>query len=347
MRKMLYRKKNLLILFCVTIAQLSSAQHQYIPIPEDSVTWVIVDEDWHEGVPGPPPHTFSYRIYRTEGKDTIINSKRYFGGFMWDNSFMPPPPAGTTPVYFGDWLRQDTAAKKIWFVRDHWLMIEELIYDFSLKVGDTITDINHYYFTQGITPYKAWVDQIDSVFWQDGTWRYRWFIRSNYGPAWGAPPALAIQIEGMGYTTDIRNNPFLKYGPLVSKTSEVTCFRLKNQWLYTKPNPWNADCNVMITKDVLGIDNPNINELEHPLLYPNPLGVDGRLTLSGYSGRNDELLTINAYNTSGKLALSAVLQPGKQIHLAEYSFSPGLYFFFVVDKNHHLIHKQKILLWNK
>ena len=63
------------------------AQHPYIPIPADSALWVTQIENWHEGEPGPPPPSFTYRIARFEGTDTVVNAKQY----ICYNGEWPPP----------------------------------------------------------------------------------------------------------------------------------------------------------------------------------------------------------------------------------------------------------------
>lgn len=328
----------------------SKGQHTYIPIPEDSAVWITVREDWKEGIPGNPPHTFNYYVSRTEGIDTIIQGRRYFCLFgKFSDNAMPLPPPGNQPARDAIWLHQDTLAKKVRTVRNKANPIgtEVILYDFSLQAGDTITDTNHIYLNYGIKPYKAWVDAMDSIYWQDGSWRYRWFIKSNYGPVWGSPSAKAVIIEGMGYTTEPTENPFYRYIGVVGLTYEMTCFQVKNQWLYHQPNPWNFDCDSMLSRDlVVGINEAPPNDLEQPLLYPNPVPSDGILTLNTYTHRPNENITIKAYDITGKLKLTSRMRPGERIQLSQYSVQPGVYMFQLFDSKNNLFHSMKIIINN-
>jgi hypothetical protein len=176
--------KDLLSLFVclIFLSKGTKAQHAYIPIPEDSAIWITEVEDWHEGQ-GPMPHTFSYTLGFTKGIDTVINGQRYayyFGEFP--NWYVPVPSFEFSTLY-GAWFYQDTTSKKVWFVQiKTFPELAKVLFDFSLQVGDTITDsLNLWLSPTVLYPYKAWVEAVDSLYFPDNTWRYRWHIRSNYG----------------------------------------------------------------------------------------------------------------------------------------------------------------------
>lgn len=314
------------------------AQHPYIPIPEDSAFWISVEENWHEAEPGWQEHTFSYAIWYTDGKDTIVNGKRYFG---YTGEIPPIQHYGDWSMHEEDWFRQDTIAKKVWKESGQPGSYEYLQYDFSLQKGDTITDTNQRIFYRWL-PYKFWVANVDSIYFPNGTWHYRWFIKGNFGPDWGRPPAEVVQIEGMGYTTDFQQDPLYFYEPLIGYTYQITCFRHKSLWLYTAPNPWNADCDSMMVHYLgdLGIHESAKNELNLPLLYPNPATSGGMLNLNRFAGKTWKLYTITAYNSLGRLVLKKQLKPGQSFTLPY--ISPGLYFFIIKNSKQKTIWKQKI-----
>ena len=338
MRLIFHRYCFLAILFFATsllVPVSLFAQHKYIPIPEDSAVWITVVEDWHESDPSNPPHTFYYSAGFTEGKDTVINGIRYFCYHgEWDNSAMPPPIGGNS-AYYGEWMVQDTIAKKVWMVRYKGNPSKlELIYDFSLNIGDTITDPDFFYFTTHISPYRAWVEDVDSIFWNDGTWRYRWFIKSDLNSPW-APPAQAVQIEGMGYTTGFLEFPMLESMGLISLTFRLTCFRHKNQWLYHEPNPWNYDCDSMLARNMITSVGSvsSRNELEAPMLYPNPARAQGKIWLNSYAGKPGEQLQLEIFNVTGQTIATLKITPGSPIDLQRFTLTPGLYLFIVKDEN--------------
>jgi hypothetical protein len=244
-------------------------------------------------------------------------------------------------MYQEIWFRQDTVAKKVWAIIDKTHLDEKLIYDFSLQKGDTISDSTDRWYHRWL-PYKFWVADVDSIYFPDGTWRHRWFIESNFGPDWGRPPAEVVQIEGMGYTTDFEQDPLFFYEPLIGYTYQITCFRHKSLWLYTEPNPWNADCDSMMDRyqGDLGIHDPISNELNLPLLYPNPAASGGMMTLNSFAGKTWELHTVMAYNSLGKLVLKKQLKPGQSFVLPY--LSSGLYFFTVKNSEQKTICTQKI-----
>jgi hypothetical protein len=338
-------QRSLVTLFVLLLSSSTKtkAQHAYIPIQEDSVLWITVREDWHEGEPGPPPHTFDYLIAMLEGKDTLFNGKRYLRLLWKYPSFGLPLPVGYN--YTGEWIRQDTVAKKVWYMRNKvFPYSEEVLYDFSLQVGDTITDtLNGYFSPNRLYPYKAWVDNIDSVYWTDGRWHNRWFINSDYGPAWFSPPAQAVQIEGMGYTTDFLDDPLLRYHPLVATTLQVVCFRANGQWLYEQPNPWNADCDSMLVKNVLGI-NDITADLEKPLLYPNPVNRNGALHLNNYLGNNKDRYRLSVYEADGKEILSIPASPGMIVDLSRYNIHQGLHLVRLTDTKGQTVLQEKIIV---
>ena len=345
MKNSILIRLSILMLFLTYVCPTSRAQHPYIPIPEDSAFWISVEEYWHEDDPSwQGGHTFSYLVNYTDGQDTVVNGVRYFCYFL---DVPPLIHYGNTSVMQADWFRQDTIAKTVWEV---WVKAdfvtgnpkERLLYDFSLQKGDTLTDTTQWIFHRWL-PYKFWVDDVDSIYFPDGTWRYRWFIKSNFGPDWGRPAAEVVQIEGMGYTTDFRQDPLFFYEPVIGYTYQVTCFRHNDLWLYTTSNPWNADCDTLIDHNILddlGIHDPPVTELNLPLLYPNPAVTGGRLTLNSLAGPPGEKHTIIAYSITGKLVLKKTIMPGQTLMLP--GLSPGLYFFMVENEKQKAVCKQKI-----
>lgn len=315
------------------------AQHSYIPIPTDSSTWVTVVEDWHEGQPY-QPHTFYYLTGHTRRIDTIILGKKYFV-YIGDGIPFSPLP---NPLYalHGAWMRNDTVAKKVYYIRNKSLpQIEELLYDFSLQEGDTVTDSNHSYFSPArLYPGKIWVSKKDSVLLGDGRWHYRWSFESNYGNPGNY--ANAVQIEGVGYLAGFFDDPLRRYHPIVSLTKELTCFRSNNIWLYKKPNPWNADCDTMITRNVVGVKSFSERERESNLFYPNPLTPNRTVFFSDKMRSRYEEFTLEIFDVLGRLRLKKNVSPGIAISLEKYDFESGIYVFKVTNSKTNFIQIQKL-----
>ncbi len=111
--------------------------HNYIPIPEDStVRWVMYHDYYDQGV-CEETNLFNYRI----AGDTSINGTNYKKVYA-ENNILIQNSAGIHgcgyPINgYLHAFRQDTVLKKCYLVpRDS--INEQLIYDFSLQVNDTL-----------------------------------------------------------------------------------------------------------------------------------------------------------------------------------------------------------------
>ena len=318
------------------------AQHQYIPIPVDSAFWIKTIRYWES--PG-----YRYFIDYTDGVDTVVAGNLY-NGYALDWPGLAH--YGSLFAFQEDWFRQDTIAKKVWMVTDKanpsdHLPREVLQYDFSLHVGDTITDTTQRIFYSR-RPYKFWVADMDSVYLADNLWHYRWFIKSDYGPDWGLPAAELVQIEGMGYTTGFMDDPLYIYDVWVGQSVKVSCFQHNGLWLFSQPNPWHADCDTMLDHDLgtidlgVGIRTPDMNELNRPLLYPNPINSGGRLTLNSFAGKTAEKYWVLAFTPLGKEAFRKQLRPGQSFSVPHLPV--GMYFFKIADSKGKAIYGTKIFI---
>lgn len=337
-----YRLPYLTCLLAFTISSYCYGQHQYIPVLKDSALWLTEKEDWHEGENPPPPHTFTYSAGWTDGKDTVLNGK-YYDCYFGEEGGMPPS-IGQYAAYFGEWIREDTISKKIWYIRtkSH-TEKEELLYDFSLQAGDTITDTNSSYFSPDrLYPYKAWIDQVDSVHWADGSWRYRWWIKSEYGPIGNT--AHTMQIEGMGYINNFLDDPFLEFHPLVGYTNRVVCYAEKGQWLYEQANHWNADCDTMLAHNItVGIKTINSNELGKALVYPNPVMNGEELHINSYAGAANEHCELSIFNVEGQKVFCKTVIPGELVLTS--GIAPGLYFLILNNSKAQRIICEELMVY--
>jgi hypothetical protein len=149
-------------------------------------------------------------------------------------------------------------------------------------------------------------------------------------------------IEGVGFTTGFFTDPLARYMQPVAYTRKLLCFQFSDQWLYETPNIWNLECDTMISGDALNIREQGANEIEQPILYPNPTNTTGILRFNRYAGSSP--CTITVYDMNGKEVLSLTQRPGTAIHLREYALSPGLYHFRICTAENRLLHTQKILI---
>lgn len=222
---------------------------------------------------------------------------------------------------------------------------EKLAYDFSLQVGDSLVDTQSLSYNPNYFFYKAWINAMDSVYWIDGTWRYRWHVLTNNGPYPGGIFANTMYIEGMGYLDGIfLDHPMQDFEFPRTVTQKVVCFKTKDLWLYEQPNPWNADCDSMILKDMvpLGIESL-VHELSLPALYPSPVTNGGELHFNRHGGVPGQLYQLNAYDLSGRQIWTQSVMPGTAISIP-YHLNAGLYLFRVTDARHQTVAQQKILI---
>lgn len=330
-----------IVVFCfaLNIPINAHAQHHYIPIPGDSAFWIKTVRFWES--PG-----YRYFVNYTDGVDTVVAGNRYQG---YSLDYPGGHYYGTLPAAGESWFRQDTTAKKVWRIIDKATpeSHKELQYDFSIQVGDTLTDTTQYIFYSR-RPYKFWVADMDSVYLADNLWHYRWFIKSDYGPDWGLPAANLVQIEGMGYTTGFMDDPLYIYDVWVGESVDISCFQHNGLWLFSQPNPWHADCDTMISRDLgdidlgVGIKVPDMNELNRPLLYPNPAASGGRLTLNSFAGKASEKYWVLVFNPLGNEVFRKQLQPGQSFSLPY--LPEGMYFFKIADSKRKAIYNTKIFI---
>ena len=119
----------LFVAFCNAEAQ------DYTPFPEDSALWVVPLSNPSSD----QPQLLIPHLYMLNGEDTIIQGQCYnklYGGGGYpqgDGSFWPYPHPFTYIAAY----RNDVPNKKVYLVSAH-TKEELLLYDFDLRVGDTV-----------------------------------------------------------------------------------------------------------------------------------------------------------------------------------------------------------------
>jgi len=126
------RIKKSILLFFFALIQLSTYSQHYIPLPDSDAYWRV---DWTLAT---CPYGGSYARYQYFSRgDTIISAlhytKLYRSGICNECCQAPYSPQDG---YLGSY-RQDTIAKRVFYTPNGQTQ-EQLLYDFSLKVGDTI-----------------------------------------------------------------------------------------------------------------------------------------------------------------------------------------------------------------
>ncbi|MDR0619026.1 MAG: T9SS type A sorting domain-containing protein [Bacteroidales bacterium] len=166
--------KNKIILLALMIFAfvLQGQEYSYIPYVQEGSIWSYVYRS-RSGI-GQNDYTSYFTQYEIKG-DTCINSdcyKKLFRGCPQNQQ------------YYGALRELD---KRVYFF-EKGSDSEELIYDFSLKTGDT------FLICTDITPHTIVVSDIDSVQ-INGGFRKRFYFKDGFG---------GIQIEGIGSIFDFR-----------------------------------------------------------------------------------------------------------------------------------------------
>jgi hypothetical protein len=147
--------------------------------------------------------------------DTLINSQTYHKlTTPYIQSFSTGNCAGVVTTGYKGAIRQDTTNRKVFFIPPS-NNAEELLYDFTIQVGDTVRGYTE---TQAMPP--DIVQSIDSVL-VGNTYRKRWKINTGYG---------INLIEGIGSTFGlIERSP----GSVVDVGGYIiTCFQQNGSIFY-------------------------------------------------------------------------------------------------------------------
>jgi hypothetical protein len=292
--------------------QLGIAQPVYHPIPDSNATWQETSFWLYLGPPMTPVYSW-YTVFTDA--DTIINSNTYtklletgaYGAFG--------PQIFYSHAYRGA-MRQDTAAKKVYFIPAG-LNYEGLLYDFNLTIGDTLSQSN-------IGGSENVVLGIDSVL-VNNQYHRRWLMAHINWPATTAIDTNYAIIEGIGSTKGIYQ--FLV--PPFESGSELICHSHDN---YYYP-PWTS------CPFYSGItEAESINNL---VIYPNP--ANDKISVI-CNGTNPEGV-YEIFSLEGRMLLSATIPSGRQTHSEiDTSVLPkGVYFIRLHNTKADMVKKGRFV----
>jgi hypothetical protein len=263
-------KNKLFLLLLVCLMQTQAQTNVYHPININGATW-LRDEAGSS-------YCCQY-YYGYQSGDTIINALTYkklheVYGTIYPSCgssqpcFTPSGPYG----YIGA-LRQDSAAKKVYFISG--TAPEYLLYDFNLQLGTVVQSTN----TSTVT-----VKKIDSMS-IDGSYRKRYFF---YDTTYDQ--RQSFWVEGVGSSGGLLKGLF-SFG--VEGYYELSCF---NHNQIAPPVVGGATCTIPLA----GINKftPN-NYLK---IYPNP--AQNNFTVETNA---TEKQTLQLFDVNGKLVLAQTI----------------------------------------
>jgi len=294
-------KKYHLFIFLILLYSRAYSQ-TYFHFPDSNAVW-------SERFNPPEYEGYSYfLIYGLLNQDTTIGSIKYNKLFSFSDTIFTEEYA----TYIGG-IREDST-KRIYYrginVYESYYPIdtnifgEVLLYDFSVKVGDTIENAN-------VIPGDILiVDSVDSIFIKG---KYRKRINLNYSSSqW---------VEGIG---NIRRGLLFQSGsvPTGGFSNELICHKQNNTLLYLNPNY--DSCFYCIV---------GTNEKEAPekqiKVYPNPVYDISILDFTNLSGSD----FVRIYNINGAMIRQIDITGKKQIYIYKKDFLPGIYFFRIISDN--------------
>jgi len=297
------------------IVQFAYSQ-EYVPFPTDSTVW---NEGWSSN-DGVSQTGSGIELFYLFG-DTVINnlsySLLYTGWYPYSPDVIPPEIAETE---FVGLIREED--KRVYFTQknvfDDALDVadEEVLYDFNLNVGDTITHC----FNHPVEGLFAVVQNIDSIQILDGSYRKRYEMWSyeNLPSPWSTYEI----IEGIGSSNGLLFNcgedgwHYSHWLNCVGTTDENT---YHNGW-----SPLNGvDGRCFDT--VINVESPIYQPLS---LHPNPTTGIVRLSEPMYD------VHLSVYSSIGQKVLDERAFNGSMIDLN--GLASGVYFVVMLGDENYL-----------
>jgi hypothetical protein len=302
-------KKLILFVSCCWSILSFGQTSVYHPFPDSNASWNFDFSNYQ--CPWGDSHEY-YSIILTG--DTSINGQVYHKFHVPYIEFIS---AGCTqyhqPGYFGA-IRNDNANRKVHIYPEYGTE-EELLYDFTLQVGDTVEGHLEYWADE-----KDTVISIDSVLVGD-SYRKRWFINQWYE---------IYLIEGIGSTFGlIEASP----GSIIDAPGyNFLCFRQDGMSQY--PNP-SVDCDL-----ILSVWEKHMSPAEIDI-FPNP--TYGKFQITGTKFQINSKLQIQnceVVDLYGKAIRTWNPKPGTRNPEMDISGCPaGVYFVRVLIEDVWVVKK--------
>lgn len=279
----------------------------YQPMPTLNGTWSSVrcwyfyPGGWHD----------EYNV-SVNGSDTLFNSHVYTKLFLQTHH---APGTQFDSVYSNFLGGMREVNKKIYFFSDYLCndTIERLIYDFSsTTIGDTIR-------TQALSNFTLFMDHIvvasDSIL-IGGLYHHRITLADTNGIPW------ETWTEGLGSSLGL---PYASYYFMSDNSYDLTCFRVKEQVLYSNPTPYYAYCTSPLPNIVCDSLTNSIQPIaaNHSGVYPNP---SSSLLMIDPSYKFHEVRILNAI---GKTIIDGI----QSLPLDIRELSSGTYFLQCLAKS--------------
>ncbi len=287
-------KKSLFILFFLfSVASIDAQTNTFPVFPEGNAVWNFNLTEFYFGNGCLIEEQYSIVM---EG-DSLINNIKYhklFIPYVLSNTVGCDDSSYITAAYKGA-VRVDSVNKKVFYIPPT-KNSEELLYDFTLEVGDTLKG----YFSSNPT---NTVQAIDSVL-VDSIYRKRWLIDDAYCDG------AAYIIEGIGCTFGlVEAIPPCHINDMAR--IKLECYQ-DNQHTYNT----NGSCQIITALEKRKNSRPNFN------IFPNPTA--GAVQIESA----ENIRYISVYNLQGQ----KVQEINPQNRSWDLPQEEGLYFIRMEDK---------------
>jgi hypothetical protein len=284
--------KKILLFFILFFSFQVAFSQSYVPFPTQVGSQWREYYEWNYGATN--QSLCEKKIYTIVG-DTILDSMNYQvvqeklnrSSSTFQNCSVLTPISANDSIY----LRNDTANKKVW-IRFDGNNPDTLLYDFDLKVGDTMYSLARY--RNSSSSFDVVLDSIDTVTY-GGIQRRRFNFKSPWYP-WGS---IKHVIEGIGGTHSFLNPFFEGYG---WGYSDLVCFSTPSQKIY--PDSLTS-CRI-----ITSLSNENL-KVKQVVIFPNP--TQGQIPIQEIE--NAELIQL--YNIHGQKVKEVSPQHQEKIQLQQ------------------------------
>lgn len=293
--------KNLIIsIFCILLLALSTQSQEYHKLIRPNTYW-----DIYEVILPEMCYTYINRIYFTNNDTLLIGhsyriSREYPFQPVNPGFFCPPFTISNESYITNKFLREDTTAKKVYMYIDEWLNPhEDLLYDFSLNVGDTLKSE---YQGQGDTLICC---AIKTVTLQNNETRKKFMFKSNYC------------IDSLFYIESIGGDQGL-FWPILCPFEAYAGYFCQSE---NGINLWGNQC------DYYFVGNENKNDVKVSI-FPNPAHGYLNISIPDFESH----LILRLYSCQGVLLKTISIQNRlKSIPINE--IVPGSYFYEIRSDN--------------
>lgn len=285
--------KNITLFICMYLMLNTVKAQHYFPFPDSNAIWSVSEIKY--GVKG----------------DTIINSLKYKKYYRQIN-FITFDFSHTK--YFAA-IREDS--KKIYGIEDS-QSVEKLLYDFTLKKGDTVFTHPFEIEYMGKVDRILKIGRIDSVL-IDGNFRKKYFITSFYGDHGVVDE---YWIEGIGSTTGIFSQGKSYNCGFDCGVSFLLCFHQNDTIKFR--NTYFPTC----FEKTVGLKEIE-NSKTKSILFPNPVtGIS--ILKTNYDTKNGRY--IRFYDSFGREVFSCFSKEN-EIKINKLDFYRGIFFYQIQDNS--------------